>query len=107
MTHSNRPASHSTLKVFAVFDAKAEAYLNPFFAGSTGIAIRMFESAAHKADHDFHRYAPDYTLFELGTWCQLTGKFEALPAQLNLGNALQFQGSAGSGDEPMKSLVEA
>ena len=50
-------------KVYSVYDAKAGGYLDPFMAMTDGLAIRMFASAANDAQHDFHRYAADYTLF--------------------------------------------
>lgn len=78
------------LKRFSVFDLKAEAFLPPFYAQTTGLAIRMFESAASDQNHDFHKYATDYTLFELGTFDQAKGVSEDLPAPVNLGLAASY-----------------
>ncbi len=87
------------LKIFSVFDTKAEAYLTPFFCPSTGVAIRSFEAAANDATHQFRLYAADFTLFELGTYEQSTAKFEILPAPMNLGSALTFRHSDATPDE--------
>lgn len=76
------------LKIFTVYDSKAEAYLQPFYAQATGAAVRMFESAAKDPEHHFHKHAGDYTLFELGSFDEQTGKLEQLPNHINLGNAI-------------------
>lgn len=77
------------IKVFAIFDAKAEAYLPPFFTGSAGLALRMFASAANDSEHKFAQYAADFTLFEMGSWDELTGLFKLYDAKINLGTALE------------------
>lgn len=76
-------------KAFSVYDSKAEAFILPFYALTTGLAIRSFEEAANKEGHDFQKYAADYTLFEIGTYDTTTGLSENLTAHINLGTALQ------------------
>lgn len=78
------------LKIFSVFDSKADAFLQPFYALTTGIAVRMFEETCSDTEHQFHRHAADFTLMELGTFDQQKGTFEIQKVQLNLGNALTF-----------------
>lgn len=78
------------LKIFTVFDQKAEAYIQPFFSQTTGTAKRSFETACNDTSHDFNRHAGDYTLFETGTFEQSTGKFDLLDVPINLGSALTF-----------------
>lgn len=79
------------LKIFTVFDSKAEAALAPFTTISTGTAVRSFEAAANEEGHDFKKYGADYTLFELGTFDEHTMKIELLPTPLNLGLAIACQ----------------
>ncbi len=78
------------LKVFSIFDSKAEAFIQPFYSQTTGTAIRSFEAAVNQPEHEFHKYAGDYTLFELGEFDQNTGITTSLETQLNLGLALTF-----------------
>lgn len=87
--------------VFAIFDSKAEAYMQPWFAPTKGVALRNFAQAANDTSSDFHRFAADYTLFEIGTWDQHTGDLVAHDAKLNLGTALEFVKST----EPTKLAV--
>ncbi len=77
-------------KRFTVYDCKAEAYLPPTYFGAAGEAIRSFEAAANQEGHDFHNYAGDYTLFETGTWDEITDIHTSLEAKINLGTALQY-----------------
>ncbi len=61
------------LALFSVWDSKAAAYIQPFFAVNNNVAIRMFETAAQDSGHDFYRHAEDYTLFRIGTFDQEKG----------------------------------
>jgi len=57
----------SELKMFSVFDSKAEAFLPPMFFPTRGVAIRAFSQACGDDNHDFCKYPDDYSLFELGS----------------------------------------
>lgn len=87
-------------KIFTVYDSKAQAFLQPFFAEATGLALRMFESAANDPEHDMSKWAADYTLFEVGTFDESTGAFMQQEAHINLGTALQFKTSTSSSSLP-------
>lgn len=76
--------------VFSVFDSKAEAYLQPFFSHNRAVALRSFMSAVSDERHDFHRYAGDYTLFEIGCWDDHRGVIDMYDAHISLGVASQF-----------------
>lgn len=78
------------LKVFSIYDSKAEAYLQPFFSPTRGMAIRSFQNAANTAGHDFNRFAADFTLFELGEFEPNSGNFNLLEHHQNLGKAAEF-----------------
>jgi len=62
--------------VYSVFDHKALGYLQPFFAPNHQVATRHFRTAAQDPQHDFCRYAEDYTLFFLGTFDEEQGLYE-------------------------------
>lgn len=61
------------LNAYTVYDAKAEAYLTPFFNQTDAVAERNFRTAANTPDHAFCLYSEDYTLFRLGSFDILTG----------------------------------
>lgn len=77
--------------IFTVHDSKAEAFLQPFYADTRGLATRMFADAVNQTDHNFNRYAADYTLFCLGEFDQQTAGITLLPSPENLGLALQYR----------------
>lgn len=78
-------------KVFSVYDAKAKAYLPPFFLHEEGLAIRAFSNCANDPDHQFGQNPEDYTLFLIGQYDDITA--ELIPeTPSTLGNALQYKG---------------
>lgn len=83
------------LKVFTVYDEKAEAYLDPKFCNSVGEMVRAFAHAASSEGHDFNRFASDFTLFFIGEWDPRTGEFTPSPTKQSLGTALEHKGVNG------------
>ncbi len=77
------------LKMFAVYDSKTEAYMQPFFVNSTGGAIRAFENSVNTKDELFNKYPADFTLFEIGAFDDQTGQVETLKTHTNLCNAIE------------------
>jgi len=78
------------LMAFSVFDAKAEAYLRPFFAETRGLALRSFRDAANDPQSEMCKHAADYTLFRVGVFDQASGILEPCTPE-SLGNALTFK----------------
>lgn len=79
------------LKVFSVFDVKAEAFMQPFFMSTNGQAIRSFSDAANDASRgQFNSHPQDFTLFELGSFDDKNAKFEQLEVPVPLGTAFDF-----------------
>lgn len=78
------------LKIFTVYDSKAEAYLPPFFSATRGLALRSFTDAVNTAGHAFNRYAEDYTLFEVGEFDDQHCTFEIHAVCQPLGRAIEF-----------------
>lgn len=77
-------------KVFTVYDAASEAYLQPFFLQTRGQAIRSFSDAVNNPEHQFFKHKKDYTLFELGEYEDGSAQFDMLKSPIALGNALEF-----------------
>lgn len=78
------------LKIFAIYDSKAKAYLPPFFLPEPAVAVRVFSNAANDKDHQFGANPGDYTLFHLGGFDDDTGKITTKATPRNLGIAQQF-----------------
>lgn len=78
------------LKMFSIHDVKVGAYMNPFFARSSGEAERMFAAAVADKDSNFAKFPEDYTLFEVGSWDDQTAGIDFLPTPHPLCKAVQF-----------------
>lgn len=87
------------LKVFTVYDSKAEAYLQPFFMRSMGEALRGFQEVCNDPQSNLCKYPGDFTLFEIGSYDEESGRLESLKAFVSLGTAIEFKKSAPSAQE--------
>lgn len=79
------------LHIFSVFDSAAGAFLDPFHAQTTEVAMRMMREICNRPDHQFSKYPEDYTLFEIGSFDPQTGVLEPLATPHPLGLALSFK----------------
>jgi hypothetical protein len=78
------------LRMFTVFDSKAEAFLPPFYLAAVGQAIRHFSDTASDPQHAFGRHPDDYTLFQIGTFDDQHASFDILESKISLGTALEL-----------------
>ena len=77
------------IKVYSVYDSKAKAFLPPFFATNAGVAGRMMQEACSDQNHQFFKFAGDYTLFEVASFDDDTGIFEP-QTHVNLGGLITY-----------------
>lgn len=82
--------------VFAIFDEKAEAYLQPFFLNTVGMALRAVTDLVNNPEHEFARHASDYTLFHIAEYDDSTGSFEN--CKKPLGSLVEYKTSDGGID---------
>lgn len=81
------------VKVFTIYDSKAEAYLQPFFMKSKGEAIRAITACVEDSQHNFCKYAEDFTLFEIGTFDDSNAFITVYESKQSLGCLLEFKKS--------------
>jgi len=79
------------MKIFTIYDSKAEAYLTPFFLKTNALAIREFETVSNQPESNFCKYPEDYTLFLLGEYSEETAIFTMEKTAVPLGKAIEFQ----------------
>lgn len=79
-----------THSCFTVYDSAAEAYLPPFFAQNHGVARRLFESACQDSEHQFAKFAADYTLFYVGEFDDASGELLPNAAPVRLVSAVEY-----------------
>ncbi len=87
------------MKMFAIKDSKAEAFLQPFFTPTIGTAIRSFQQAVNQEGSDFQKYSADYTLFELADFDERKGEVVPLQAPKNVMNGLDVKDQTIQGGE--------
>ncbi len=77
-------------KIFAIYDNKAKAYMQPFFAGTAGLALRTFSDSANSQETIFHQHATDFCLFEIGEYNDETAELNSHKETKNLGLAADY-----------------
>jgi hypothetical protein len=77
-------------EIFTVYDSAAKLFLEPFFAETVEVAIRMFRQLVNKPEHNFSKFAEDYTLFHVGTYDPTSGTIKALETPHSLGVAVVY-----------------
>lgn len=78
------------LRMFAVYDSKALAFLQPFFSNSNGSAIRAFEDAVQDPKTPFFKHPGDYQLYELAGFDDSTGAVSPVHPTKLLCNGADF-----------------
>lgn len=76
------------LQICAIYDSKAEAWLNPMVFQSNGQALRSFEDAVKNTESDFGRHPEDYSLFLLGSFEQRNGEIQVQVPMVHLANGM-------------------
>lgn len=79
------------LKMFCVYDSKAEAFMQPFFMNSTGEAVRSWQDVVNDPKTQFNKHPADFTLFELGEYDDSSGSIAMHNAKIPLGTALEHK----------------
>lgn len=62
------------MKLFAVFDRKAQTYTHLIPAMNEAVLIRdLGEVVRNDQQNNWHKWPADYALYEVGEWSQLNG----------------------------------
>lgn len=80
------------MKIYSIYDSKAEAFIQPFFSPNKATALRSFTQAAQDEKTQYFTHGADYTLFEIGSWDEQKGLVTPAEANMNLGTALEHKG---------------
>lgn len=78
------------LQVYSVFDAKVEAFAQPFFMRTNGEALRGWIDVCNDKSTNFNKYPSDFTLFHLGEFDEDTGFITCFKTPISLGLAISF-----------------
>lgn len=79
-----------TLKIYSIFDQKADAFITPFFLPNDELAKRSFYQCIQDNKHQFALSPEDFTLFHLGEFDCTKGTIIPLSVAKTLGNGVLF-----------------
>ena len=77
------------MKMYSVFDTKADFWAPPFFARTHEEALRAFSVAANDRQHQWGRHPADFSLFYVGEFDEFTGLCTGVD-RFHLSNALDL-----------------
>lgn len=66
------------LKIFAVYDRKVEAYLQPMFMQTVGQAVRGFSDACKDDKSNLSKHPEDFVLEQLGEFDDHSGEIRQI-----------------------------
>ena len=74
-------------RIFSVWDAKTEAYMQPFFSPTIGSGIRSFSDACQDPNSMLYKHPGDFSLQCVGEFDDATGTLtDLLPQALGSGD---------------------
>jgi hypothetical protein len=80
--------------VFAIYDSKVEAFLQPFFSPTKGSAIRAVSEEVNNPQAQLAKHAEDFTLFHLGTFDDSNGALDKLAAPASVSLLIELKSAA-------------
>lgn len=80
-----------TLEIYAVYDSKAKAFAQPWYAANQFVALRHWVSAVNDPQTVFYKHPEDFTLYRVGAFDDATGEIVPAAQHLNLGLAATFK----------------
>ena len=80
------------LKIFSIYDSKAEMYHQPFYMQTQSMAVRQFLDMANDSETMIGKHPEDYTLFYVGEYDDHTASFNLEDTKISLGVASEFVG---------------
>jgi hypothetical protein len=73
--------------VVVLYDNVANAYKDPFYPPTRGVALREFQDAVNNPQNaQLHNHASDFDLYVIGTWDEQTGKLVCFEIPEKLAN---------------------
>lgn len=88
-----KETNYDKLKMFNVYDSKAETFMMPFYCRTSSEALRQAGIWMKDPESMFAKFPADFTLFEMGTFVPKTGVLEMRGTKLSLGTLLEIGGS--------------
>ena len=78
------------VKLFTVYDSKAEAYFPPWIAPTIKAALRAFSDQVNKSGTPVNSHPEDYALFCIGEFDDNSGIVKSISPHMPLGKAIEL-----------------
>jgi len=65
------------IKMFVIYDVKAQFYNKPFYCQNDNVALRAFTDLANDKDTDVGKHPTDFILFSVGTYEDTTAEIKS------------------------------
>jgi len=78
------------MRVYTIYDTKAEHYGNPVFIRTDAEARRMFSQVANDMQTEIGKHPEDFILYRIGTWDAENGNLNP-EAGTCIAKAIEFQ----------------
>lgn len=78
------------LQIYAVYDEKAKAYLDPVYFGHDGEALRKFSDVVSNDQSPIAKHPGDFTMYKLGKFDSNSGAIIGLQTPEFLAKAIDF-----------------
>lgn len=72
------------INIYTIFDDKAKIYNKPFYMHNDAVALRALTDLADDPNTDVHKHPEDFVLFKLGTFDDVSGKFDLIEKEVML-----------------------
>lgn len=79
------------LKIFSVYDEKAQVYRSPFYLKHKGEAMRSFSDLVNDDKTIINKHPEDYKLYYLGVFDDVSGKMGSRDTPEFICNASDFK----------------
>lgn len=93
------------MKIFTIYDSKVDSYLQPFFMRTVGEVERSLSSLVSDPEHNFCKYAEDFTLFELGTFDENTAEINLLNTPHSVSLLVQYKNKPKPASDQMRAAT--
>ena len=87
-------------QIFAIYDSKTGAYMEPWFTPTTETAIRAFAHSCSDPAHPLGMDPADYGLFHIGTYDNDTATLTQIEPRHNLGLGIEHLKKPENEDQP-------
>jgi len=79
------------MKIYTVYDSKAETHRLPFYSRSNGEAIRKFTDVINDSEqNEMSLHSEDYTLYYIAEYDEITGTIVPMQHQ-SLGKGIEYK----------------